>query len=336
MALEKIKELITNNKFICNDMYEFAFFNRTRLTTKFCDFLSPDSKLYSSSLNPLFSFELDSSNKYLLKSFELISLRDGVLPLLSFFRRNPAPEKIDPIVVVDEELSSLVPITWRERVVLRRVVCLNKTISKPQNKVVVFVSPEKKSIPLEILKNEMSKLKKKIEKNCEVIIFFSSVNRRGEEEVSFDDSWRYRVFQVMVNELSGYNVRVLDWREYASEDFSGSKYFFINPLRYYFTDSFLHHDILQRGARPLFELNEELETKCILKLSACHGFVLHQDFSKEYAIDKGMLEYILKNEKVEKIDKDDYASLHIASDEFQSLAHDVSIDLYHKGQSFSC
>ena len=155
MALKKIKELIAENRYISNDIYEYAFFNRTRLTTKYCDFLSPDSKLYSSPLNPLFSFELESTNKYLLKSFELISLRDGVLPLLKFFRKNPAPLKIDPVVIVDECLSSLVPIVWRERVVLRKMVCINKNISLTQDKVIVFVSPEKKSTPLDIVKKEL-------------------------------------------------------------------------------------------------------------------------------------------------------------------------------------
>ena len=329
MVLKKLKELISINKYINNDIYEYVFFNKTKQTRKLSYFLSPDIELYSSPLNPLFSFELESSKKSMIKSFEIISLRDGVLFLMDFFYKNPNPDRIDPILVIDEKLSPLVPAKWREKVVLRKIISLNMTLSEKKKKIIIFISPDKRSSPIEIIKNEISKIKTLIDSDFEIKLFFSSVNKRGEEEAYLDDLWGYKLVQLITAEFLGNNVEVLNWKEYLAADVSGCYFHLLNPLMYYFSDSYVEHNAFSRGALPLFAKDEKLsEESCILKLTVNHGFVLHREFSTELPIDKNLPEIIFKRITMEKVDSDDYKNLKLVSDEFMDWAADVSSELY--------
>lgn len=334
MALKQLRDLIGKNKYINKDVYEYIYSNQKDLSRKYVSLLSPDSKLYSSALAPFFSFELENPAKDVLKLFELISLRDGVLPLLNFFHSTPTPEKADPILVVDCALSSLVPREWRSKTVLRELVCLKKDASLANSKVIIVISPEKNSTPLNIVRNEIRKIKNKINASCEILLFFSSVNRVGVENIQIEDSWRYKLFQSILVELADCRVRVLDWKEYSSEDLSSSRCFFINPLLYYFTDSYLYHDLLQRGSTPLLnDGNANGDSRYLLQLSANHGFALHQDFVSEYSEDKMMLNYISANKKLAKLEKNDFGSIALAGEEFCEKATDVAVDLYTNRQT---
>ncbi len=336
MALESLKDLIEKNNYSCNDVYEYLFFNKTKIAEKYNAFLSPDSNIYNSPLNPLFSYEIDNSNKKILKSFDYVSLRDGVLPLISFFYENPAPQKIDPVLIVDSRLSSLVPLEWRERVVLRNIIHTGNVQVSPQKKIVLFVSPDKFSTPLTCLESEIFKLKNHIENDDKLYVLFSSVNRKGEEEISEEDAWGYKVFQLMLNKFKDKEIKVLDWKSYRNIDLSECRYAFINPLKFYFTDSFLEHDALQRGCIPLVVSDHKFASDFILKISQNHGFHLHQNFEPVHIFNNQMLDYLRPSSALENSKMNDFSNIKLATNEFKDFAWDISLELFSKSQEVLC
>lgn len=326
-GLKKLQQLMDKNRYMSNDAYEYIFAHRTPLTIKLTAFLAPDSKLYSSPLNPLFSWELEGHQKNWLKSFEMVSLRDGVFPLLQFFINHPQPESIDPIVVVDQELSTLVPEAWRAKVVLRQMVSTGNFYTQKKNSLLLFVNADARTMPLNILKEELVALQNEIENNSEVLLFFSSLNRKGEEDVQYDDAWKCKVMQVLCECIPREKIKVLSWQDYLDRDISGCHFYWLNPLRFYVSDSFLIHQALLRGALPLFE-SKPLEISHFIKLSAHHGFNLHQHFDTEDKLDLKILAYLNKFKRSEVFDNDDYAKLQLANDDMAEWASRIALDLY--------
>jgi hypothetical protein len=308
--------------------YEKIWKSMVPLTEKYCTYLSPDSRAYHSEINPLFTFQLDENSFKSFRIFSLLSLRDGVYPLLRFFSLTPIPHEIDPVLIVDSTLSSLVPMAWRERVFLRDL--FTKTVSLvKKNELIILISPDKDNLPLEIVERELHKIKMKIETFDKVIIYFSSCNFMGEEDSDFDSSWGYKILKIffMINPFI--NVTIIDFFEYQKLNFSATSFYFLNPLSFYFSDSFLLHDLLQRGSSPLEPVVLEGNHKAHVQISINHGFVFHQNFnSKCYQVDSFLKEKVFKGEIFRPSLEDDYASLKLSTKDFKDWSLHVALDIY--------
>jgi hypothetical protein len=302
------------------------------LLNRFLEYLSPDSNRYYSSLNPIFSMELEYSSDRQIELINVVFLRDGVMPLLKFFLLNPAPRDPGPLLIIDQDLSSLVPMAWRHKVLLRENYHNALTATGRESKKLFFISPIDLSTPMDLIEAELALIKTHLEKGDELLLFFSSASLRGREHSMDDKVWGYKILEKMMSAFFSENpLRVLDWKEYLSLDLSDVEYYFINPLQYFFTDSFLLHDASQRGARPLIARKSNLINYYKYEVSHYHGFLLHQEFENycSYGIEdlKTLIFELSMSDKDKKVSP---RTLNLASEEFKDWAQDVGRDLYVK------
>jgi hypothetical protein len=326
MALDRILSLSEDSQSYATYSYEKLLTFSSDLSEKYRTYLSPDSNRYYSHLSPLFSFELESSIGNHLKSFEVISLRDGVWPLLRFFAINPTPHEIDPVLVIDSSLSSLVPPEWRGKVVLRNLFFEKEIIFKKRSKTIIFISPDQKSNPLDMVKKRITELQQHIPMGQELYFYFSSGNLMGEEDAEKEDNWGYRLMLLFTESFSGRKMHILNWEEYLSLPLNSFNYFSLNILNFIFSDSYLIHDAAQRGARPLIESSGNNNNDDFrVNISVNHGFELHCRFDDYFFPDyQSNFKKLFPGSIFEETKRDDLAHVKLSTLDFKDWASDVA------------
>lgn len=274
-AIDQLVQILNDKQDIPDAQMEKWNFAGKYFALKFKEYLSPDSQHYRCALNPIFTYEFEMSEKKFLSQVKVFSLRDGVMPLMRFFTINPSPENHCPLLIVDARLSSLVPEKWRSKVVLRTAF-MNEA-RKQSNRLLLFISPDMQGLPLEIFNEELNRVEKNLNNDDEICVLFSSMRMRGEGEAYCDKAWGYKLLLILMKKFGNRNVQILNYQDYLNMDISFARFTFINPLLFYFSDSFLFHNAAQRGAH-------ELNTRSLpehfphLNLSLNHGFYFHQNF----------------------------------------------------------
>lgn len=303
--------------------------NRHGLARKYPLFLSPDSISYSSRINPIFSFEIEK----FLNSFNVISLRDGVYPLLRFFFMNPVPLNKEQIIIIDEKLSLLVPNEWRANIFLRKIFTKEKLFPVISEECLLLISPDKDNLPLDILLNELDKKSQIINDASKISLFFSSCNKIGEEYASEDKSWRFIVLQALLQFFPDKMIEVLDWDNLHKKKMNGVKILEINPLQYYFTDSFLIHEFYQKGAIAAeTSISSKEEWHCE-HVSIYHGFYIYPLSDNHKSI--------YESDKVKKTFREpinievgpkNYTDLKLTTKSFQDFCSDKARQIYQAGK----
>lgn len=274
IAIEKLADILKTEPSIPKAGVENRNFVPEYISTRFREYLSPDSDNYRCVINPVFSLEFELSTEHFLKQVQVFSLRDGVLPLLRFFAVNPEPDEKFPLLVIDCRLSALVPVQWREKIILRKGFYEGE-IKKTKNVLFCF-SSDPYNLPLDVLEEELLRLKEETVDAEEILLYFSSMKMRGGGEARFDSAWGYKTLAMFTRVFSEKKFRILSYNELMRGDVSELKFHLVNPLCYYYTDSFLEHDLLQRGATPF--IVHKLVSNMRLNLSLNHGYVFHQNF----------------------------------------------------------
>ncbi len=281
MSLENIHELIEKNKTASIFSYEKIWTHPTPMHRKFWTYLLPDSHAYHSTINPIFSFELEENQFKGFRIFPLLSLRDGVYPLMKYFAINPVPHEIDPVLIVDSKFSRLVPKAWRDRVVLRDLFVKNKILDIKQKELLLLISPDKDATPISLFEKEMDKVASQISAFDSVSVLLSSCAFLGEEGHNEDFSWGHKLLKIVFDKLPGKSITILNYKEFQKKNVSEVKFHFLNTLQFYFSDSSLLHDLLRRGAMPLEKSVDKKENDIFINISMNHGFILHKNFSEE-------------------------------------------------------
>lgn len=281
MSLENIHELIEKNKTSSIFSYEKIWTHPTPMHRKFWTYLLPDSHAYHSTINPIFSFELEEDNFKGFRIFPLLSLRDGVYPLMKYFAINPTPHEIDPVLIVDSRFSKLVPVAWREKVILRDLFVNKKILDVQPKELLLLITPDRDSTPKDIFEKEMDRLATQIAPFDNVSILLSSCAFLGEEGHNEDFSWGHKLLKIIFDKLPGKNINIIDYKEFKKINVSETQFHFLNTLQFYFSDSSLLHDLLRRGALPLEKTIEKKVKDIVINISMNHGFILHKNFSSE-------------------------------------------------------
>lgn len=308
------------------------------LLNKFMSYLSPDSSHYHLSINPAFSIELEFSLKEQSNLLKAVSLRDGVMPLMMFFLRNPSPPEDGPVFIIDNDLSCIVPEIWRTRVLLRSPYS-NSSLIIERKKIIFFISPMKETAPLDLVEDELNNIFKRVSKDHEILLYFSSANLKGKILAEYDQAWGYKILEIIFSKFKSHKITVLNWKEYGDYDFNHVEYYFINPLIYYFTDSYLQHDISQRGATPLFQNKVESCEQYALAISQYHGFILHQFFANyesfgQENLSKQIFEIgMSEDERKVQMRSVKFINAEFSSLEFKDWTTDVARELYYKRQN---
>lgn len=303
--------------------------DRKGLAKKYVLFLSPDSNAYCSRINPVFSFEVES----FLQSFCVISLRDGVYPLMRFFFMNPRPHRADAHIIIDEKLSPLVPLEWVRNVYVRKMFIKEKLFEAKKVECLLLASPDIDNLPLDVLKQELEKKSVFIKETNRISIFFSSCNKIGEEHAEIDSSWRYQVFQVFLKMFPEQEIYVLDWNNLQKMNMSGVNVFEINPLKFYCSDSSLMHVLLQKGAgNPEFKL-DGLSDWHQENISINHGYYIYP-LKKEHPplYDETMIKEIFNNSINIKVKPKNYTDLKLSNKSFKDFCTMVAREIYLEGR----
>lgn len=292
---------------------------RTAVSQKTTLYLSPDSNPYCSRLNPIFSFEVEENY---LHYFNVLSLRDGVYPLLRFFFLNPIPHVADPRIIIDEKLSSLVPEAWREKTLLRSLYTNEKVFPKRIEECLILISPDEDSLPLDIMEKELLKLAEKTRNYAKISFYFSSCIRKGEEYAEAVSNWGYTALNAVHKAFEGRNIEILDWGKLQKKNVAKVCFTHFNPLSFYFTDSFLTHDLLQRGAMLLEEQKPLKNAIHREELSMNHGFDLAPwpDNQKRSFYDQVDLKKLLGDEIREKPAFKGYTFVTLTNHSFKQFA----------------
>lgn len=279
MKIISLKDLLKENHSVFS--YEEIWRNPVPVNKNYRTYLAPDSYAYHSVINPVFSFELEGHDFQDFRKFSLLSLRDGFYPLSRFFALNPAPLDNDPVLIVDSKLSVVVPVAWRHQVFLRDLFVTPKVMAVQSKELLFLVSPDKDSLPLDLLKQEIEKIKDKIDSFESLSIYMSSCNFYGEEDPEYDFSWGYKILKLVMDQLPSKQISILDFAQYNAKNVSEVTFHFLNPLHFYFTDSYLMHDLLQRGGMPLGALQDKKAEDISVNISMNHGFILHSCYSSD-------------------------------------------------------
>jgi hypothetical protein len=300
------------------------------LLNKFKEYLSPDSDPYFSLLNPVFSLEL-AYEPGRMKAMKVLSLRDGVMPLLKYFAFNPEPNSESNILIIDDYLSSLVPPIWREKVILRRYQhdLEEGNASQKRNKILFLISPISENFSTDTFEKEINSLSELVCDQDELLVYFSLARLRGDGQAQKSESLGYKLLLKIRDRFPTNKLNILSWSEYSVMDMGKINFHIINPLKYYFTDSFLQHDISQRGGKPLISNEANTTEAYFYKISFNHGFLLHQSFVEYNNFNYGNLKnYVPEFQMTADEKKNNLKSNSFCTPEFNDWAQDVALDLY--------
>lgn len=294
------------------------------VSEKFVTYLLPDSESINSKINPVFSFQLDNFN---LRYFNVLSLRDGVYPLLRFFFRNQIPHSADSALVIDSQLASLVPKAWREKVFLRELYVERPLFEKKREECLILISPEKDSLPLELFNKELAHYKTQLSSFKKISLYFSSCMAKGENEAIYSTNWGYFLLKEFMQTFPQIEIEILDLNRYQSKEASSIVFHQINPLKFYFSDSYLVHDLLQRGALPLNHKNSDRADAHYEKISMNHGFKIISWEGKEESLFEKSLEFFNYQDVNVPIQDSDYVHVKLSTPGFKDFSTDVAFKI---------
>lgn len=205
-------------------------------------------------------------------------VRDGLVPLIWFFKLNPSPDKHKIHLIVNENIAPFVPTAWRKNVSTWRTVFLNEAQKKERNKLLIFVIAAEPINPIDEISRKMENLVsffgkarfQEMEKHCLVI----------NKEAGFKSLERFdylpKVVFEMVKKSADSNWNALGWKEFAL-DSPLQDYWFadLNSTRVY-ADNYVTYSALRRGAQGVgFESDTALSKGDeLVQLSPYHGLAL--------------------------------------------------------------
>ncbi len=293
---------------------------------KYTAFLTPDSRTYTNSINPIFSFELEDTS---LRFFNILSLRDGVYPLLRFFAMNPVPHVMDSSLIVDASLASLVPKEWRSKVLLRELYVEKPVFDYQANECLLLISPNQDSQPLDLFIKEINKYKGELQKFKKLSIYFSSCALKGEEENMYVSNCGYSLLRNLMANFPDKEIEILEWYQYEKKNVAHTAFLVINPLKFYFSDSYLVHDLAQRGARSLIETKGINERGYKKQISINHGYNIYSWEGPEFSYFDEDFKKVFSNKSIHaKPAWDDYLLVKLTTSEFKDFSAHVAREIY--------
>lgn len=211
-------------------------------------FLSLHGRNYFSPLRASFLFE--HSSEASLSHFSPLLARDGALDLLHFFsRKNVIPNSK---FLIPEELTQLVPSPWRGQCLGYRYNQVHSSAQKVTKLLFVVSALGGKHCDEEQLQGLLEKYLGLLNiQNMQIFVSFVMPNvpdtfeqinghaTKALEQVLFiERQFSKRIHSIAFEDLLGKHLE-----EWAFLD--------VNPLKFYYSDSYIHHSLMSRGALNL-------------------------------------------------------------------------------------
>jgi len=255
----------------------------------------PASIGYFSALNPIFVG--DQQEFILMNRSDIWFLKDGIVPLMWFFKNHPKPKNFKSRLLVHEALASLVPAAWRHLTGTYRIDQVEPSSSFQRQGFLVVGKLMESNLSIAGLTRQVDAFIESLGtnriKNGEILFFLP-----GGHGLS---SKYYAECMVKLCNAFGPKISVLDWEQFESrESYKGFELLEINEKIFY-ADSFLMHLPLSKGATLHRSKTEETKMRAgetALRLSKYHQVIYNQNFLKSDVSDSSQL----ATRKLSKID----------------------------------
>jgi len=324
MDLKKIDQIIKSNaEKVSLFSQRPLWLKDSLLREKYLDFLEPHGDSYHSDLCPLFSFEID--NIGIIDYFSIVSMRDGVYPLLRFFSLNPLPNDSDCFIIVDDSLAPLVPVTWLDKTLYRRLVF--KGEKKICENLMLCLHGDFFSTPLDLLEEELEKMLLMADRLKQVFGFLYFPVPLGEERLALYKSCSEKITMLIAKVVRKFNIEftMCDFSELIGLQASKIHYHFFNPLKFYVSDSYLDHYFFQKGATPL-SLHSLVGDGIYVPVSHQHGFEIYAK-KNEMTLPPFEINKIMNVQNLEQYKSGNFEDIFLTTEGFKDWAFDEACRL---------
>lgn len=246
----------------------------------FLNFTWPSSIESYNPLNAVFSMQILHLD--LLKSHSTWLFRDGLVPLLWFFRRHPHPGNLQCKIYIHKDLSDFVPEAWRKHMGTYKITSLAQ--GNGQRKLLLLGTMAEPFMSQKALREFLLQLKtthgdelKKLEKTALILPKSYGFGTEHDHQYSVD-------YMCQLCEVFGTNIKALHWRQFESMDhFHGFEVVSLND-GYLLADDFMVNYAASRGAR-FFQKDQKKSEDKVVRLSAYHGYLLQDELpTSAYAV----------------------------------------------------
>ena len=242
----------------------------THEARQFLTFTWPISSESYNPLNAIFSMQclhLDLLNRQSSWLF-----RDGLVPLLWFFRTHPDPKNLQSKIYIHEELVEFVPPAWRDHVGSYRLV--SQAAGNGSRKLLLvgvmaepFMTVKELEIKLKTLQDKFGDELKELEKSA--LIIPKSWGYGTENDHQYAVEYTTRLCSVF-----GTEMKALHWRQFESMDhFHGYEVISLND-HYLIADDHAVGFAASRGARLFAACPSNDTSEKFVRLSPYHGYAL--------------------------------------------------------------
>jgi hypothetical protein len=227
--------------------------------------LWPAGKPYVSPLNPIFLLQCAQLTQ--LNQRERWLIRDGVLPLVHFFRANPKPIGLHAKIYLQESLAWTTPRAWRDQVGTYKVV--SQEPQGPVKKLVIC------GIGLHGFHSEIELKEQLAALNRPRIHAMSSEVCLPMKPVEFGRQDFHCEYLSTLSLWLGKKYRSVLWTELAlKSEFKGYEFLELSARRLC-ADSYYTHVVLSKGAY-LHDLSPRSDTAHYVPLSPFHGYLIEE------------------------------------------------------------
>ncbi len=252
----------------------------------FINFLWPASNKYYSPLNPVFVSELFSPE--ILERHHVWQIRDGLVPLMWFFKSTPEPYLTRQKLLIDSSFSPFVPTPWRKFCGTFEVES-DKSMYKGKPEQLLFLG-----LPAEAYCS-LEKVEEYLEKIVDIV---GATRIRSMKKLGFmvgkhfgfgvqDNQSYYPEFITLMGDYLGTkNFEFLNWNTFESTvSFTGYDVFDFNE-KLLSADSYLMHLVLQKGARLLEGWSRKSRSTGgeLVRLSPHHLMRVKETLTGKYAL----------------------------------------------------
>lgn len=209
--------------------------------------------------------------------------RDGLVPLLWFFKQNPEPREFMQHLLVHEDFAQFVPPNWRPVTGTYRVENTARALGAEPQRLLLTSVVSSAFCSLEHLKLALTELEERygteklhqMEKICYLPTeFFGNTKQDFHAEFMFEICRRLGTQNL--KSLGNLNLEVMT-------SFEGTEVIELNE-RFLTPDNYVVQSILQRGGR-LPEAQNARKGGAFASLSPFHGFRIHEDLHVPYALE---------------------------------------------------
>ncbi|MBK9294003.1 MAG: hypothetical protein IPM57_06090 [Oligoflexia bacterium] len=273
--LNRSKNLLTADWFSNHPEKKYSknFLPHTADSSSLKEILWPIAMDYDNPLNAVFLLQIPHLEMLNQKSVWLI--RDGLVPLMWFFNKNPNPKNVKSKLLVEQSFADFIPNKWRDRFGTYKIVTKNM---KPYKNICVSALLLEAYCSLDYFVNSLKESTNILDKNyfkMPKTSFF--VHRFGYSNPANEQIYSSR-FMLELFKHFGLNFNPINWNQLSEQsEYNETLYFDFNE-KLLIADSFITHLILSRGGQILNDKNE-LSGKYI-PFSIFHGVLVEENLKK--------------------------------------------------------